>query len=61
VPSLREEPQGCIFEPRCAFATARCRAEYPPLELKAPGHIAACWHSDRVGTAAVSTRSLSVP
>ncbi|HEY0336137.1 MAG TPA: ABC transporter ATP-binding protein [Burkholderiales bacterium] len=48
VPSLREEPQGCIFEPRCTFATERCRAEYPPLELKAPAHLAACWHSDRV-------------
>ena len=52
VPSLRDEPKGCIFEPRCAFATERCRAEYPPLELKAAGHYAACWHSDRVAGAA---------
>ncbi|MDB5923030.1 MAG: transporter ATP-binding protein [Betaproteobacteria bacterium] len=50
VPSLREAPVGCVFAPRCAFATDRCRAEYPPLELKAPGHVAACWHSDRVAS-----------
>ncbi|MDB5901254.1 MAG: transporter ATP-binding protein [Betaproteobacteria bacterium] len=48
VPSLREEPVGCTFAPRCAFATDVCRAEYPPLEMKAAGHYAACWHSDRV-------------
>jgi len=50
VPSLREEPVGCIFEPRCAYATARCRAEYPPLEAKAAGHFAACWESERVAS-----------
>ena len=48
VPSLRSEPVGCTFAPRCAYATERCRAEYPPLELKADAHIAACWHSDRL-------------
>ena len=48
VPSLMKEPVGCIFEPRCAFATPRCRAEYPPLEAKAADHYAACWESDRV-------------
>jgi oligopeptide/dipeptide ABC transporter ATP-binding protein len=53
VPSLREAPVGCIFAPRCAFTTDRCRAEYPPLELKAPGHVAACWHSDRVASSGI--------
>ena len=43
---------GCTFEARCPFATARCREEFPPLEEKRPGHIAACWHSDRVAAAA---------
>ena len=51
VPSLMKEPVGCIFEPRCAFATARCRAEYPRLEAKAADHFAACWESDRVAEA----------
>ncbi len=48
VPSLREEIAGCIFAPRCAYATERCLREYPPLEQKAPAHWAACWESDRV-------------
>jgi peptide/nickel transport system ATP-binding protein len=48
VPSLMEPIAGCTFAPRCAFATEQCRREYPPLEEKAPGHVAACWHSDRV-------------
>jgi peptide/nickel transport system ATP-binding protein len=48
VPSLREEIPGCIFAPRCAYATERCRREYPPLERKAAGHAVACWESDRI-------------
>ncbi|MBI3453451.1 MAG: ABC transporter ATP-binding protein [Rhodospirillales bacterium] len=52
VPSLREEPVGCIFAPRCAYATERCRREYPPFEEKAAGHSAACWESARVAAEA---------
>jgi peptide/nickel transport system ATP-binding protein len=48
VPSLREPIIGCAFAPRCAFAVARCRREAPPLEEKAPGHVAACFESDRL-------------
>ncbi len=48
VPSLRAEIAGCIFAPRCAYATERCRREYPPLEHKAAGHWVACWESDRI-------------
>jgi peptide/nickel transport system ATP-binding protein len=48
VPSLREEILGCAFAPRCPFVTERCRRETPALETKAPGHIAACFESDRV-------------
>ncbi len=49
VPSLKEDIAGCLFAPRCSYATERCRREYPPLELHAPGHFAACWESARVG------------
>jgi len=45
VPSLTEEVAGCVFAPRCSYATERCRREYPPLEEKAPAHFAACWES----------------
>jgi peptide/nickel transport system ATP-binding protein len=48
VPSLHHLPKGCLFEPRCPFATDQCREEYPPLLEQRPGHLAACWHSDRV-------------
>jgi peptide/nickel transport system ATP-binding protein len=48
VPSLREAIPGCVFAPRCAYATERCRREYPPLERKADGHFVACWEADRI-------------
>jgi peptide/nickel transport system ATP-binding protein len=48
VPSLRDPIPGCPFEPRCGFATDRCRSEAPPLAERAPGHWAACWHVERV-------------
>ena len=48
VPSLVEPIIGCAFAPRCAYATARCRSEYPPLEEKLAGHRVACWESERM-------------
>ena len=48
VPEPANLPPGCSFAPRCGFATARCRAEYPPLEEHAPGHWSACWEQARV-------------
>jgi peptide/nickel transport system ATP-binding protein len=56
VPSLKEEIAGCIFAPRCAHATDRCRASYPPLEEKKPGHLVACWEADRLGSATRNTK-----
>ena len=52
VPSLKEAIPGCIFAPRCAYATSRCRETYPPLEEKPGGHWVACWESDRLVGAA---------
>jgi peptide/nickel transport system ATP-binding protein len=51
VPSMREAITGCTFAPRCPLATDQCRQEPPPLELKRPGHAAACWHSDALEAA----------
>jgi oligopeptide/dipeptide ABC transporter ATP-binding protein len=48
VPSLKDLLPGCAFAARCALATDRCRAEYPPFEEKAAGHFAACWESPRI-------------
>ena len=46
VPSLRDPIPGCIFAPRCGYATDQCRTSYPLLEEKGGGHLVACWHSD---------------
>jgi len=48
VPSLKNMPPGCAFAPRCSFATERCRREVPDFEMKAGGHYAACFNSDKV-------------
>src|SRR6202047_751324 len=48
VPSRAAETKACPFAPRCTFASERCHVEMPPLELKASGHLAACFHSDRI-------------
>jgi peptide/nickel transport system ATP-binding protein len=47
-PNLINPPSGCKFHPRCQFATDKCHKEAPPLVEYAPGHLAACWHSDNV-------------
>ena len=31
VPGIADRPAGCVFNPRCGFASDRCRAEPPPL------------------------------
>jgi dipeptide transport system ATP-binding protein len=31
VPGLYDRPSGCLFAPRCAYATRRCVAERPAL------------------------------
>jgi peptide/nickel transport system ATP-binding protein len=51
VPALSNLPPGCIFAPRCAFASDLCRRDYPPYQEKRPDHWAACWHSDRLASA----------
>ncbi|MDX6751231.1 ABC transporter ATP-binding protein [Geminicoccaceae bacterium 1502E] len=48
VPALDREIPGCRFAPRCPLADDRCRRADPPLQAGEPGHLAACWHADRV-------------
>jgi peptide/nickel transport system ATP-binding protein len=45
VPSLKSRIEGCVFASRCAMVTDLCRKIAPPLESKAPGHIAACHYA----------------
>jgi len=42
VPSLLRLPSGCRFRDRCPRAIDQCGAVDPPLEEKAPAHLAAC-------------------
>jgi len=42
-PDLVAPPPGCYFHPRCRFRLDICLRDYPPLELVAPNHWAACW------------------
>jgi peptide/nickel transport system ATP-binding protein len=48
VPSLTGLPKGCAFAPRCRFAIARCREEYPPLQTFGADHLAACWRAAEI-------------
>ncbi len=43
VPGIADRPQGCLFNPRCRFATDRCRAERPALFEVDAGR-ARCFH-----------------
>ncbi len=54
VPSLREIPSGCIFEPRCDRADQRCRSSRPGLVKVAEGRFVRCFHPGE--PAAISPR-----
>lgn len=55
VPELGSIPNGCPFAPRCPRAGADCQAQRPQLELRWPGHYAACWHpATETGPAALA-------
>ncbi len=45
VPSPANPPPGCYFNPRCRFATDRCRTEAPALREIAPGHFSRCHYA----------------
>jgi oligopeptide/dipeptide ABC transporter ATP-binding protein len=52
VPALNALPLGCSFQERCYKVQQDCKGEQgpPPLEEKAPNHLAACFHPlDNVG------------
>ena len=43
IPNPIDPPTGCRFQTRCPLVEDRCRREQPPLEERAPGHVAACF------------------
>jgi peptide/nickel transport system ATP-binding protein len=48
-PDLIDLPSGCKFNPRCPYATEKCREEDPPLIDVGSGQGSACWHWEKVG------------
>ena len=43
VPMLYELPEGCLFAPRCPYATEKCRRERPDIGQASPGHDVRCF------------------
>lgn len=41
-------PDGCPFSSRCRYCRELCLKQLPPLEEKAPGHLAACHYSNEI-------------
>ncbi|MEM1595582.1 MAG: ABC transporter ATP-binding protein [Desulfurococcaceae archaeon] len=47
-PDLRRPPPGCIFHPRCEFATEKCRIEKPRLREVSKNHLVACHYAGEI-------------
>ena len=47
-PNLADRPDGCPFEPRCAFAVEHCATSRPRLASVRPGREAACFETARI-------------
>ncbi|MEM1638742.1 MAG: ABC transporter ATP-binding protein [Desulfurococcaceae archaeon] len=47
-PDLRRPPPGCIFHPRCEFATEKCRIEKPLLREVSKNHLVACHYAGEI-------------
>jgi oligopeptide/dipeptide ABC transporter ATP-binding protein len=43
-PNPIDPPSGCVFHPRCPYATDVCRTVQPPLTRYPGNHLAACHH-----------------
>jgi peptide/nickel transport system ATP-binding protein len=48
IPDPAKPPSGCLFHPRCAFATEACRKEVPALRTFAGGRQVACHHAESI-------------
>ncbi len=46
-PDLTMKQQGCRFQKRCPFKTAKCETVEPPLEKVANGQYSACHYNDQ--------------
>jgi dipeptide transport system ATP-binding protein len=51
VPGLHDRPTGCLFNPRCRYADARCRAEEPALTRATAASVRCHYPLDGIGAA----------
>ena len=49
VPPAGKFPSGCVFAPRCPYATEECVAKKPELTEVADGHMVCCFHPQTQG------------
>ncbi|MGC8670856.1 MAG: ABC transporter ATP-binding protein [Thermoprotei archaeon] len=48
IPNAMDVPPGCSFNPRCPYATDKCRTEEPKLREVSPGHWVACHYAEEI-------------
>lgn len=48
IPDPSNPPPGCLFNPRCPFATEKCRSEVPELRPTDSGSLVACHHAEEI-------------
>ena len=48
VPPAGKFPTGCVFAPRCKYATDRCHAEKPESKIVGEGHAVRCFRYEEV-------------
>ena len=47
IPPLSNLPSGCIFHPRCPYATEKCMTDKPSLR-EVNDRLTACWHAEKL-------------
>ena len=52
-----DPPPGCLFHPRCRYATDRCKVEEPPLRPLPGGRAAACHYAEELQLRGVLTEA----
>lgn len=48
VPHITEMPEGCHFQPRCPYTTARCLKECPEMADIGDGHMVRCFNYEHL-------------
>jgi peptide/nickel transport system ATP-binding protein len=60
-PRPGHRPEGCFFQPRCAYATDDCVRAFPPVTTVADAHDVRCYHAAEVIAAGARERRPAPP